>query len=71
MTSLRSLREPAKTLLLVAILAAIVGCVTAAAPAPIEPCAYTAKRLTDSTAVIGYASLPCWDASLWRVVRKR
>lgn len=39
--------------------------------APVPPCEYVGRPLTDSTAVIGYKTLPCWDATLWRVVRKR
>lgn len=61
--------------ILLLVLAGIVGVVLTAgcaeAAVVVAPCTFVATPRTDSTAVVTYKDLPCYDAAYGRVVRKR
>lgn len=62
-------RPSLRTLARLAVVAMLSACADVTAPIP--PCEYVSRPLTDSTAVVAYKALPCWDANIGRTVRTR
>lgn len=52
-----------------AVVAMLAACANVTAPIP--PCEYVSRPLTDSTSAVAYKALPCWDANIGRTVRAR